>query len=98
MGKLTYVIEQTRKISDTKYRVVLDGLVVHASHPEQADKLIRFESKDDKEALQTFQKVIQKYFHPRDGWTLREKKPGVADLTPWGPPPPSKEEIGRAHV
>lgn len=93
MGKLTYVIEQTRKISDTKYRVVLDGLVVHASHPEQADKLIRFESKDDKEALQTFQKVIQKYFHPRDGWTLKEKKPGVADLTPWGPPPPSKEEV-----
>ena len=93
MGKLTYVIEQSRKFSDTRYRVVLDGNVVHASHPESADKLVRFENASEKEALATFQKVIQKYFHPRDGWTLKDKKPGVADLTPWGPRPKSKEEL-----
>lgn len=90
MGKLTYVVENSHSLRLA--RVVLDGTDVHASHPSDVHKLVRFENDTDKAALETFKKVVEKYFHPRDGWRLKEKRPGVADLTSWAPPPPSEEE------
>ncbi len=95
MAKLTYIITLSQP-PFTKARVVLDGNDVHASHPENTARLVRFPNDSGEAALATFQKVIRKYFHPAQGWILDEKKPGVADLEPWGPPPPTKEEQAAA--
>jgi len=91
VAKLTYIITLSQP-PFTKARVVLDGTDVHASHPENTARLVRFPNDTAEAALATFQKVIRKYFHPAQGWILDAKKPGVADLEPWGPPPPTKEE------
>ncbi|HEY1100621.1 MAG TPA: hypothetical protein VGF99_16900 [Myxococcota bacterium] len=92
MAKLTYIIELSQP-PFTKVRVVLDGTDVHASHHAQPAKLVKFPNASHDEAVATFQKVIRKYFHPSQGWTLKDKLPGVADLAPWGPPPKTQAEL-----
>lgn len=92
MAKLTYIIELSQP-PFTKVRVVLDGTDVHASHHQVHSRLVKWPHTSHDEAVATFQKVIRKYFHPSQGWMLKEKKPGVADLEPWGPPPKSAAEV-----
>lgn len=93
MGKLTYLLRNERTLA--KAHVIVDGTDVHASHPRGEHRLITFKTDNDKAALAKFQDVIKQHFHPRDGWVLEEKKPGLA-VYPEFPKPPSEAEIAAA--
>lgn len=93
MGKLTYVLRNDRTLA--RAHVIVDGLDVHASHPKGEHKLISFKTESDKAALTKFQDVIKQHFHPREGWVLDAKKPGVAEY-PEFPKPATDEEIAAA--
>jgi hypothetical protein len=93
MGKLTYLLTNDRNLR--KAHVLIDGTDVHASHPRGEPRLVTFKTGSDKDALAKFQELIKTHFHPRDGWILAEKKPGVADY-PEFPKPPTEEELAAA--